>query len=155
MKTKINFGLRRRQLDAGIKALKGTLPRIPKNGWIAEVRSLFGITSTQLAKRIGISQASLSSLEKSEVKRTISLSSLERVAEKLGCEVYYCLLPKESFEKTLYDRAIRVISKENDLIENTMALELQGTNKENVLSEDVQAAILMESLDRRLWEEKG
>lgn len=154
MKTKFNFGLRRRQLDDGIKAIKNILPIIPQKGWIAEIRSLLGITSTQLAKRIGISQASLSSLEKSEVKKTISLSSLERVAKVLDCEVYYCLIPKDSFDKTLYQRAIKIIREENDLIENTMALELQGTKGKNTLDEAIRAAFLMESLDRRLWEEK-
>ena len=97
---------RRRQLDKAFNELKKfALPALPKNGWIAEVRTLLQMTSSQLAQRVGVSQPVISLFEKSERQKKITLKSLEKIASALECDLYYVLIPKKGLEQELFDRA--------------------------------------------------
>ena len=57
-----------------------------------------GISSAQLAGRRGVKQPSVIALEQSEVKGTIELATLRRVAEALGCTVVYSLVLNKPLE---------------------------------------------------------
>jgi DNA-binding Xre family transcriptional regulator len=75
--------------------LSRLIPPRPRDGWIAEIRSLLLMTSSQLARRVGVSQSVISNLQKSEREKTITLKSLEKVANALECELVYVLIPKK------------------------------------------------------------
>src|ERR1700733_2845339 len=77
----------------------------PVRGWIKAVRAALGMSTAQLAKRLGIKQPSLVALEQSEAKGTIQLDTLRRVAEALDCTVIYALVPNKPLEKMVRDRA--------------------------------------------------
>ncbi len=143
--------VRREQLDREFNALKKYLPSLPKSGWIREIRSALQLTTTQLAKRLGVSQSVLSNLEKSERERTIRLNSLDRVAEALECEVHYVLIPKESLQKTLYDRAKILCEKDRERIDHQMTLEDQATK--SPVREELDILSLILNKDKRIWEE--
>lgn len=101
---------RLRQLETSIGRISPLLPPRPKAGWIAEFRTAMRMTSAQLAKRLGLDQSSVSRLEKSEVKNTITLESLERCANGLGCEVRYIFVPKKPLEKLMFSELLQKIS---------------------------------------------
>jgi predicted DNA-binding mobile mystery protein A len=84
----------RKHLDARFRAL-GSANRYasPNRGWIKAIREALGMTTVQLAKRLGVKQPSVTALEQSEAKGTIELATLRRVAEALDCVLVYALVP--------------------------------------------------------------
>src|ERR1700689_4095382 len=95
----------RANLDERFKEL-GAVRRYatPVRGWTKAVREALGMTTAQLAKRLGVKQPSVVALEQSEAKGTIELATLRRVAEALDCTLVYALVPNKPLETTLRDR---------------------------------------------------
>ena len=66
----------------------------PDRGWLREVRRELGMSAEQLARRVGVSRATIATLERSEARGTITLASLEKLSRGLGCRVVYALVPE-------------------------------------------------------------
>ena len=64
------------------------------DGWIREVRRAIGLTTAELAKRMGVTEGAVCRLEKSEQSGRIQISSLKRAAEVMGCELVYAIIPR-------------------------------------------------------------
>lgn len=80
--------------------------RAPQGGWLKTIRSAVGMTSLQLAKRVGLSRRRLAAIESSEPNQNIKLATLSKVAEGLGCDLCYALVPKHGgLLKQLEERA--------------------------------------------------
>src|SRR5271156_4417735 len=97
----------------------------PVRGWIKAIREALGMSTAQLAKRLGIKQPSLVDLEQSEAKGTIELATLRRVAEALDCTLVYALVPKKPLEDIVRDRARAFARRRLEPIEHSMLLENQ------------------------------
>src|ERR1700693_1868187 len=96
----------RSQLDERFRELgPATRYTPPVRGWIKALREALGMSTAQLAKRLGIRQPSLVALEQSEAKGTIELATLRRVAEALDCTLVYALVPHKPVEAMVRDRA--------------------------------------------------
>jgi DNA-binding transcriptional regulator YiaG len=55
---RVNRKIMRRSLDKKINVLKNIVTfDIPEQGWIRTIRETLGMTTTQLAKKLGMSQA--------------------------------------------------------------------------------------------------
>ncbi len=152
MKSRFN-NLKQRQLDNALARWRSAeLPARPSSGWIKAIREALGMPAAYLAKRLGIVPSSLSRLETSEAEDTITLGSLRRAAEALGCELQYALLPKQTLANTLAKQADKVASERMKNVAHTMALEAQATSTE---ATDAQAQELSASLlngsRRNLW----
>ena len=151
---KTNFPrLKLRQLDAALNRWRSAdLPPRPPSGWIKAIREGLGMTATHLAGRLGVATSTVTRLETSEADDTISLGTLRRAAEALGCEVHYALVPKQSLEDTLNARALAMALRQMAPISHTMALEAQATSTE---AKEAQTRILVEALrsgsPRKLW----
>src|SRR5271155_774664 len=78
---------------------------VPIRGWISAIRTGLGMSSAQLARRLGIKQPSVIALEQSEAKGTIELATLRRVAAALDCTLVYALVPNRPLESIVRDRA--------------------------------------------------
>ena len=91
-------------------------------------------------------------LETSEADDTITLGSLRRAAEALGCELQYALVPKQTIAQTMETQANKVARERMAALAHTMALEAQATSKVAV---DKQVQEMAESLlkgsRRELW----
>ena len=59
---------------------------------VSKLREKHGLTTTELAKRVGISQAQISRLENG--KQGFRSSTLRRIAEALGCDGKVAFVPK-------------------------------------------------------------
>lgn len=110
-----------RQLDDMLAAVE--LPPVPRSGWIASIRQALGMSKTQLAKRVGVTRPSLDELESNEVRETITLASLHKVADALGCDLKYVLVPRKSLEKQIAEQALKKASSRLGRVNQSQALE--------------------------------
>ena len=151
---KTNFPkLRLRQLDAALERWRSAdLPPRPPSGWIRAIRDGLGMSATYLASRLGVATSTVTRLESSEADETISLATLRRAADALGCELRYALVPRQALEETLEARAAALALEQMAAISHTMALEAQATSPE---ARDAQTRALIEALrsgsQRALW----
>jgi len=125
----------------------------PPKGWIRAVREALGLTTAQFARRLGIAQPSVVELEQSEAANSITLRTLERAAEALGCRVVYALIPQEPLAETVRKRAELVAERRMAAVEQTMRLEDQAVrNKKG--SEEARRKLVEDLLHKpaRLWD---
>ncbi len=147
--------LRLSQLDTALNRWRSAdLPPRPPSGWVKAIREALGMTATHLAGRLGVTTSTVTRLETSEADDTISLGTLRRAAEALGCEVHYALVPKQSLADTLEARANSLARQQMASVAHTMALEAQATSKE---AKEAQTRALVEALrsgsPRKLWKD--
>jgi len=145
--------LKLRQLDDALNRWRSAdLSPRPPSGWIKAIREGLGMTATHLAGRLGVTTSTVTRLETSEADDTISLTTLRRAAEALGCELHYALVPKQSLADTLEARATELARRQMAAISHTMALEGQSTSQDMI---EAQTRILAENLAkgsrRALW----
>lgn len=98
----------------------------PHGGWIRAIREALGMRAEDLANRMGVSQPSLTRLEKSERAGSIRLDTLSRVADALECDVVYALVPRRPLEDIVQDQARRRAFARVGKVAHTMALEDQA-----------------------------
>ncbi len=150
------MALGRKHLDQRLTALReADIAARPHRGWIRAIRDALGITSTQLARRLSVSQPRIVKLEKAEVNGSISLASLKAAAEALNCTLVYALVPNESLDDMLKHRAEKIAENQIKWTNHTMKLENQALSKNDL---DVQRKRLVEKLIEgnlhRLWDEE-
>lgn len=59
----------------------------------------------------------------------MTLASLERAAQAMDCHLVYALVPRQSLEAMIEERALRLAKKRLEAASHTMALEAQGVEK--------------------------
>jgi predicted DNA-binding mobile mystery protein A len=122
----------------------------PVRGWIKAIRDALGMTTAQLAERMGIRQPSVVALEQSEVRGTIELATLRRVAEALDCTLVYALVPNQPLDTTIRERARAFARRQWRPVEHSMLLENQQVKRKD--SEAELEDIIRETNPRRFWE---
>jgi len=128
--------LRLSQLDRALPNVRELPPR-PTTGWLASIREALGLTLEEIGRRIHASRQAVQQFEKAEADDRITLAALRRVAEAIGCELKYALVPKpgsftELAERPTRDRAKRDVER----VMHSMLLEDQKPENENQLIED-------------------
>ena len=99
--------------------------RPPSRGWIKAIREALGMSTAQLAKRLGVRQPSIVDLERSEEKGSIELATLRRVAEALDCTLVYALVPNSPLRRRSARARALSCGAGGGPIEHTMLLEDQ------------------------------
>ena len=141
------------QLDQTL-ALWRSLPwSRPGTGWLRAIRQALGMTTRQLAKSVGVTQAAVVDAERTEAKGDITLATLQRYAAALGCELRYALVPLRPLEEVVAERADRVARDQVSRVRHSMALEDQSTGQERLEREvaDLRRKLLEGKLSR-LWQ---
>jgi len=139
----------RRQLDKRLTPLrKAEGWARPSRGWIKAIREALGMTTAQLAGRIGVSQPRAVAIEQAERTGALTLDSLERAARALDCELVYALVPHRPLEEMVEERARLNAERRLARIRHTMTLEDQP-----VTAADEQRQL--DDLVRRLLEKPG
>ena len=145
--------LRLRQVDRAVSQV--SIPPRPSVGWIQTIRTALGMTTRQLAARMGVSQSTLTELEKSEAADKITLQSLRRAADALDCDVQYVLVPRgrESLTKRVERQAENIARQRVTTVLHSMRLEDQAPTKDvdRKAVAKVQASLLATTW-KRLWE---
>lgn len=124
----------RRLLDKNLNDLR-TLSNapVPKSGWVRAIREALGMTREQLGNRMyssrtgkkGITASAVQALERQEAAGTVTISSLERAAEAMGCSFTYAFIPASSLDQVISDRAQEVSRRISESVKQTMSLENQ------------------------------
>lgn len=135
------------QLWAGVRRQ----PR-PRSGWIAAIRESLGMGLAQLGRRLGTSPIGVKRLEQREVAGKITLDSLSRAAEAMGCELIYAIVPKTSLESIL-DEQVRKKARETlGRVGHTMRLEAQEVEAPEIARQEATLVQrLMAEWPRTLW----
>lgn len=123
--------LRLKQLDRALEPyrLARGVPR-PSKGWIRSIRQALGVSSGELARRLGTSRQLPLQLEKGEAEDRITLKSLRAVANALDCDLVYALVPRAGSMQDLIESRARAEAKDRVLgVEHSMALENQAVGK--------------------------
>lgn len=133
--------------------LKGKIGR-PPEGWIRTFRKALGMSSSQLASRIGIGKAQASQMERMETEDRITLKQLRRAADALDCDLYYALVPRQPITDYVYQQAQQ---KAKMLVEKAhiqMALENQQLPAVKLQKQiDAETERLLREMPRELWNE--
>jgi predicted DNA-binding mobile mystery protein A len=117
----------RRALDRRLPRLRAAANAcaVPKGGWIRAIREALGMTAADLGARMGLAETSVLSQESSERQHRIRLSSLEKAANALDCDVVYALVPRGPLERVVQERARQVAASRLDAVGHSMLLEDQ------------------------------
>lgn len=125
----------------------------PKEGWIRSVRKALGMSGPQLAKRLDLSAAQVSQMERLEVQDRITLRKLREVADELDCELVYAFVPRQSAEEIVKAQA-ELKAKELVLKTNQqMQLEAQQFPPEKLEQMiEQETSYLLREMPRWLWD---
>lgn len=145
--------LMREQIQESLKNLSELSGKtIPKGGWIKSIRQALEMPVSSLANRLGCSRNNITALEQREKKGSISLKTLEEVAQALNCKLVYCLVPLDSLDETIEQQARKVAKKQIKTINHSMLLEQQGlTAKQLKNQEENLVKELMQGNLKKLW----
>ena len=142
----------RRHLERRLAPLRGADFARPPRGWIRALRDALGMSSTELAARMGLSQSRVPAIEQAEVSGSLRLDTLERAARALDCRLVYALVPNSPLEETVRAQARRKATRHLVEVGHNMRLEDQVVTDTDVAQQiDALASRLV---DRRgLWTE--
>lgn len=124
----------------------------PRSGWIRGIRDALGMTGADLAARMGITGASVRSLEEKERSGGIRLSSLQRAAQAMDCTLVYAFVPNTSLQETVEQQARKVLAQQQNRARQTMALEAQEAEVVPY-AEDARLRSIIDS--STLWSQRG
>lgn len=142
--------IERKKLDEKLSKIDVFSFEKPEKGWIKAVRNALGMTITQLADKVGVKHPRISKIEKDE--SSLSLNSLEKIADALNCKVVYALVPKTSLEKLAYNKARKKAMKILSKVTYDTALDNQAPVFGKIELEDMTQKLLNDS-QARLWDE--
>lgn len=143
----------RRNLDRRFETLRPLTsePR-PHKGWIRAIRDAIGMTGADLAARLGVSQQTMAEFESNEQRGTIQLDTLQRVADALGCDLSYYMIPRNDLEDVVRERALEKARSHISRVAHHSRLEDQQLDESREL--DQLQDLAERFTDRRgLWSE--
>ncbi len=126
----------RRQLDRRFEPVRhlGDLRR-PNKGWIRAIRGALGMSGTELAARMGVSQQVVSEIEHNERRATAKLDTLARAGDAMDCELVYALVPRTTLEETVRTQARRKAERHLAHVAHHGRLESQEVSPEEYAAE--------------------
>jgi predicted DNA-binding mobile mystery protein A len=128
--------LRLSQLDRVFNDIRNIPPR-PSDGWIASIREALGLTLGQIGEKMRTSRQAVQQFEQAEADDRITLAGLRKVAEAMGCDLVYVLVPKSGSFAELAERPSREgAAQDVKRVVHTMALENQKPENAGQLIED-------------------
>jgi predicted DNA-binding mobile mystery protein A len=145
-----------RHLDKRFAALRPLVANSrPPKGWLRAIRDALGMTTAQLARRLGVSQPRIVELEQSEAGGSVTLHTLQRAAEALGCRLVYALVPIRPLAETVRERAELIADRQSAAVEHSMRLEDQAVHSKRA-NKELHRQRIEDLLRRpaRLWDEK-
>lgn len=144
-----NRSLARRRLDERLVPVRAVVGPRPPSGWLRAVRDALGMSTSDMARRMGVSRSRITQAEHAEAAGNIKLSTLERAAEALGCEVVYAIVPRSgSLEELVQVQARRKAADRLARASHTMRLEDQETEGDALALDDLARDLVAKS---NLW----
>ena len=116
-------------------------------GWIKTIREALGMTSSDLASRVGVNQSRIIHMEQAEGDGNIKISTMRRIADALEMDFVYAFVPRTSLNEMVRKQAKKIALKKMDRLNHTMRLERQE------LSVEEKEKALTDMIDRILIDE--
>lgn len=144
--------LARKQLDKRLDQLRDIPLATPPRGWVKAIREALGMTTRQLAARLGVAQPRIIEIEKNEVRSALTLESLKRTANAMDCQLVYALIPRKPLEEMNHEQALRIAKAQLQRAAHSMALENQAVDEKD---QNDQLENLARSLQgsSKIWDE--
>jgi predicted DNA-binding mobile mystery protein A len=128
--------LRLSQLDRSLIEARNLPPR-PAGGWLVAVREALGLSLAQIGRRLRVPRQNIQKFERGEATDRVTLGTLRRVADAMGCDLVYVLVPKSGSFAELAERPAREgAARDVQRVVHTMALEDQKPENATKLIED-------------------
>jgi len=145
--------LRIQQLEDSLAPFRAaSAAAMPRRGWIRAIREALGMSSAQLGAKLEVAPQSIEDIQKSEVSGAIKLETLRKLANAMGCQLVYAIVPLKPLEEIRRDQAIEVARKTLKRVSHSMQLEAQGLGeKEEQRALDREVEKLLAGSARRLW----
>ncbi len=140
----------RRSYQKKFNTLKNSILDIPPQGWLRTIREFLGMTTTQLAQRINVSQPRVVNMEKNE--KNIKISTMERIANALNCDFFYVFIPRENIDDIIYNQAKQKALKILNKVNQNMGLENQLANTDELLEDLIKE--LLDGNISRIWDKE-
>lgn len=143
----------RQQLDKSLAGLKAANTQVPVKGWIRAIREALGMSGRQLAQRLKVSQPRIPRLEQDELTGSVTIKTMQQVAEALDCAFVYALVPRTSLEDTVRGQASLVAQERIEHVAHSMLLEAQSLSAEEQ-QRSLEATIdeLIREMPKELWD---
>jgi len=118
----------------------------PSRGWLRAVREALGISAEEVGRLTRTTRQGIHWFETAEAEDRITLKNLRRVAEAMGCELVYAIVPKSGSIENLADQRARSKATKRVLsVEHSMALEDQTSGGVKELIDEETKRIIKKS----------
>jgi len=102
---------------------------------------------------MGVAQATVVQMERSEAYETIQLATLRRAADALDCDLIYALVPRNgSLQHAVNAQASRRAHRAISAVDRSMELEDQAVRDPQEVRASLKRATLQLAASRRLWD---
>ena len=146
--------LRVRQVEERVRSWREHLEeRPPPGGWIKVIRKALGMSTRQLAKRLGITQQAVTDLERRERDGRATIDALTKAARAMGAELVYAIVPATGLEEMIRKRARTMAQRRIGRVAHSMELEDQGTSAEERERQITALTADLIASPRDLWNE--
>jgi predicted DNA-binding mobile mystery protein A len=129
---------------------------VPSDGWIATARKALGMSAAQVARRLGVTRASVSKAERAELSGGVTLKAMQAIAEAMGYRFVYAIVPAEGRVEDAI--AAQARQKAEALVRKAsthMALERQSLPEEKNRAEVERIANeLVRTMPADFWDDK-
>ena len=138
-----------RALDKKTSDLTSAKNIVPQpSGWIKTVREAIGMTVSQLAARLGVTQPRITKMESNE--DNLKLSTMKKAAEAMNCEFVYYFKPRTTFQNLVDEQAQKKAAEVLKTVNMNMALENQEIAEDEAVKDF--ASDLINTKIKQIWD---
>ena len=138
-----------RALDKKTFDLKSAKNIVPQpSGWIKTVREAIGMTVSQLATRLGVTQPRITKMESNE--DNLKLSTMKKAAEAMNCEFVYYFKTRTTFQNLVDEQAQKKAAEVLKTVNVNMALENQEIAEDEAVKDF--ASDLINTKIKQIWD---
>lgn len=113
-----------RQLDERLEKVRDLAAlEAPHDGWVRTLRQALGMTTEQMAKRMGVTRQAVLQLEGAERRKSATWTSLRKAADAMDCDVVYALVPRGSLNQVLLRQGRKQAERHLARISHSMRLD--------------------------------
>jgi len=109
--------------------------QVPREGWLSTTRNALGMSAAQLAGRMNIARQNISQAEQNELSGRITLQTMKKMAEAMGCRFVYAIVPQNGVDELLAERARIIATRLVETTNKHMALEDQVLTDKQISNE--------------------
>ena len=118
----------REHLDQRLPALRAaqSAAQVPSRGWLRAVRQALATSLAEIGRELERAPQNVAEYESTEARDAITLGTLRRCADALGCDLVYYLVPKGDLSFADLAESRDPAEKIRRATEHSMALEDQA-----------------------------